>query len=88
MLTLVHQCGELGPARPELVGNVPPGLMRGRGVGLQESLADRGGDHGVLALGHVRQGVAHPTRIDQAGLLWLLNGDKLLEIAAARTDPL
>ena len=27
-------------------------------------------------------------RIDQAGLLWLLNGDKLLKIAAARTDPL
>jgi hypothetical protein len=24
------------------------------------SLTDRGGDHGVLALGHVRQGVAHP----------------------------
>ena len=39
---------------------MPPGLMRGLGVGLQEGLADRGGDHGVLALGHVRQGVAHP----------------------------
>ena len=37
---------------------MPPGLMRGLGVGLQEGLADRGGDHGVLALGHVRQGVA------------------------------
>ena len=60
MLTLVHQRGELGPARPELVGDVAPGLMRGRGVGLQESLADRGGDHGVLAPGHVGQGVAHP----------------------------
>jgi hypothetical protein len=29
-------------------------------VGLQERLADRRGDHRVLALLHVRQGVAHP----------------------------
>ena len=60
MLAVVHQRGELGPARPELIGDVSPGLVRGVGVGLQESLADRGGDHGVLALLHVRQGVAHP----------------------------
>jgi hypothetical protein len=28
-------------------------------VGRKEGLANGGGDHGVLALGHVRQGVAH-----------------------------
>ena len=66
MLAVVHQRSELGPARPELIGDVPPGLMRGLGIGLQEGLADRGGDHGVLALGHVRQGVAHP--MDRAAL--------------------
>ena len=39
---------------------MPPGLMRHRGIALQESLADRGGDHGVLSFRHVGQGVAHP----------------------------
>ena len=39
---------------------MPPGLMRRLGAGLQESLADRGGNHCVLALWHVGQGVAHP----------------------------
>ena len=39
---------------------MPPGLTRGLGIGLQEGLADCGGDHGVLALRHVRQSVAHP----------------------------
>jgi hypothetical protein len=34
--------------------------MRRFGIGLQKGLADRGGDHGVLSLGHVRQGVSHP----------------------------
>ena len=34
--------------------------MRCIGIGLQEGLADRGGDHGVLALGHVRQSITHP----------------------------
>src|SRR6476646_7820134 len=39
---------------------MPPGLTRGFGIGLQEGLADRGGDHSVLSLGHMRQSVAHP----------------------------
>lgn len=57
---LVHQGGEFGPARPELVGDMTPSLVRGLGISLQKSLADCSGDHGVLALGHVRQGVTHP----------------------------
>src|SRR3546814_19064574 len=28
-------------------------------IGLQEDLADRGGDDSVLALGHIGQGIAH-----------------------------
>jgi hypothetical protein len=36
MLAVVHQRGELGPARPQLVGDMPPGLVRGVGVRLQE----------------------------------------------------
>ena len=48
---------ELWPTRSQLVGNVPPGLMRRLGIGLQEGLPDRGGDHGVLAFRHVRQGM-------------------------------
>src|SRR5215468_5966086 len=37
-----------------------PGLVRGISIGLQKSLADRSGDHGVLALWDMRQSVAHP----------------------------
>jgi hypothetical protein len=32
VLAVVHQHAELGPARPELVGDVAPGVMRGRGI--------------------------------------------------------
>ena len=60
MLAVIHQRGKLGPARAQLVGDMPPGLMRRGGIGLQKGLADRGGDHRVLSLGHVRQGVSHP----------------------------
>src|SRR3954447_6072995 len=60
VLALIHQCGELGPAATQLVGDVPPGLMRRLGIGLQEGLSDRGGDHRVLALWHMRQGVPNP----------------------------
>jgi hypothetical protein len=60
VLAIVHQGGEFWPTRPQLIGNVAPGLMRGLGIGLQKGLADRGGDHGVLAFGHMGQGVAHP----------------------------
>src|ERR1700757_675468 len=60
VLAVVHQHGELGPTRPELVGDVAPGVMRGRGIGLQKGLTDRGSNHRVLALRDMRQGVAHP----------------------------
>jgi site-specific DNA recombinase len=66
VLALVHQRGELGPAGPELVGDLAPGLARRILVGLEESLAQGGGDHGVLALGHVGQGIPHP--VDAATL--------------------
>src|SRR3954451_15593506 len=35
VLALVHQRRELGPARPELVGHLPPDLMRARLIGSQ-----------------------------------------------------
>ncbi len=60
VLAGVHQLGEFGPARPELIGHVAPHLPGLCAVGLVEGLADGGGDHGVLALGDMRQGVAHP----------------------------
>src|SRR6516165_3030325 len=60
VLAVVYQRGELGPARAQLIGDVPPGLVCSAGVGLQEGLTDCGGDHGVLALGYMRQSVAHP----------------------------
>src|SRR4051812_32656248 len=66
VLALVHQRGELRPAGPELVGHLPPDLVRARLVGLQERLAQRGGDHRLLALAHVRQGAPHP--VDSAAL--------------------
>src|SRR5208337_5410787 len=37
-----------------------PGLKRGLRVSLREGLSDRGGDHGVLALGHMRQRIPDP----------------------------
>ena len=61
VLAVVHQRRRAwASVAAELIGDMPPGLMRGLGIGLQESLADRGGDHGVLAFRHMRQGVAHP----------------------------
>ena len=60
MLAVIHQRRKLGPAPAELISNMPPGLMCHLGIALQESLADRGGDHGVLTFRHVGQGVAHP----------------------------
>ena len=53
VLAVVHQRGQLGPAGPELIGNLAPGVAGGIDVGLQEGLAQGGGDHGVLALRHV-----------------------------------
>jgi hypothetical protein len=43
-----------------LVGDVAPGLDGGLLVGLGEGLADRGGDDGVLALGHMGERVPDP----------------------------
>jgi hypothetical protein len=43
-----------------LVGHVPPGLCGGLVVGLEKGLSDRGGDHRVLAFGHMGERVAHP----------------------------
>jgi hypothetical protein len=60
VLAPVHERGELRPAGPELVGHLPPDLVRARLVGLQERLAQRRGDHRLLALAHVRQGAPHP----------------------------
>ena len=60
VLAVIHQRRKLGPAPAELISNMPPGLMCHLGIALQESLADRGGDHGVLTFRHVGQGVAHP----------------------------
>ena len=60
MLALVHQRGELRPAAAQLIGDVPPGLVRSVSVGLQKGLADRGGNHRVLALRDVCQGVSDP----------------------------
>ena len=36
-----------GPAGPQLIGDMPPDVTRRHAVGLEEGLADRGGDHGV-----------------------------------------
>jgi hypothetical protein len=49
----------LGPVRARLIGDMPLGIVRRLGIWLRESLPDRGGDHGVLPLRNVGQGVAH-----------------------------
>ena len=79
VLALVHQVGEFGPARSELIGDLTPDLSGGRLVGLQEGLAQGGGDDGVLAFRHMGQGVAHP--VDSAALPGRAQypGDRLLE---------
>ena len=50
---VIHQPGEFGPTRSELVGHLPPGLPRGRLIGLPERLAQGRGHHRVLAFGDV-----------------------------------
>ena len=42
VLAVVHELAELGPAFPELVGDVAPGLSGNVLVGLEEGLAQRG----------------------------------------------
>lgn len=65
-LAVVHEGGELRPARAHLVGDEPECLARRFLVGLEEYLAQRGGDHAGLGLGHVGERVAHP--MDAAAL--------------------
>ena len=60
VLAGVHEIGQLRPTRAQLLGHLAPGLSGMGAVGLIEGLADRGGDDGVLAPGHMREGVAHP----------------------------
>jgi len=66
VLALVHQLGQFGPARSQLVGDAAPCLAGLGSVGLIEGLADRGSNDGVLAARDVGQGVAHP--VDAAAL--------------------
>jgi putative transposase len=66
MLGVVHAGAELRPAGAQLVGDLAPDLCRGSVVGLEEDLADSGGNNSVLALGHVGQGIAH--EVDAATL--------------------
>ena len=60
MLAGVHEIGQLGPARAQLFGNLAPGFARMGAVGLVESLADRGGDNGVLAARDVGESIPDP----------------------------
>jgi len=61
-----RQRPELRPARAELVGDLAPDVPGRLPIGLDEGLADRGGDDGVLATRHVGQRVAH--EMDAAAL--------------------
>ena len=57
--SVVHAVAQLRPAGTELVGDMPPGLHRRGVTWLEEDLPDRSRHHGCLALGHVRQRIAH-----------------------------
>ena len=59
MLGLVHQPAEFLEPGPQLIGDVPPDLARRLAVGLDEGLADGGGDNRLLRLWHVGQRIAH-----------------------------
>ncbi len=56
MLGLVHEPGRLLEAGPELIGNVAPDVGGGFGIGLDEGLADGGGNDGVLAFADMGKG--------------------------------
>ena len=72
------------PARAQLVGDMSPDLMRG-GIGLQEDLADRGGDHRVLALGRLRQGAPDPMH---PHLCQVTSSDTVAQVANRRSPAL
>lgn len=78
-LRFVHTGTELWPAGARLVGGLAPDLGGSLLIRLQEDLPDRGGGHGVLALGYVGQGIAH--EVDVAALPGgaLDAGDRTLE---------
>ena len=59
MLGLVHQPAEFLEPGPQLIGDVPPDLARRLAVGLDEGLADGGGDNRLLRLWNVGQRIAH-----------------------------
>ena len=59
MLGLVHQPAEFLEPGPQLIADVPPDLARGLAVGLDEGLANGGGDNRLLRLWHVGQRIAH-----------------------------
>ena len=59
MLGLVHQPTEFLEPGPQLIGDVSPDLARGLAIGLDEGLADGGGDNRLLRLWHVGQRIAH-----------------------------
>jgi hypothetical protein len=59
VLGLVHQPAEFLEPGPQLIGDVPPDLTRRLAVGLDEGLADGGGDNRLLRFRHVGQRIAH-----------------------------
>ena len=65
-LAFIHQRSEFWPAGAKLVRDVAPNLLRAFLVGLVEGLPDCRSNDGVLALGHVGEGIAHP--VDAAAL--------------------
>jgi hypothetical protein len=84
MLGLVHQPAEFLEPGPQLIGDVPPDLGRRLVVGLDEGLADGGGDNRRLRLWHVGQRIAHEcTRFFGPALLHALLASQSL-IGSAR----
>ena len=65
VLGVLHERGEPWEPRPQLVGDVAPEVAGGGPVGLDEDLADRPGDHGVVAPRDMAQHVAHEVHARQ-----------------------
>ncbi len=60
MFTLVHKLRQLWPARPKLIGDMPPRFTGMQSVRLIERLTDGSCDNGMLTLRDMRQGIPHP----------------------------
>ena len=86
MLAGVHQVGELGPARAQLLGDLAPGLAGMGAIGLIEGLADRGRDDGVLAARDMGQRVAHPVNATPLPCRLEDTGDGSLEAGVGIAD--